>query len=399
MTANTAFHVDKATRNRIYFSLYGAVFSAMIGVGIVIPLLPRYAVTLGATGIWIGAIFSAFAISRLIFLPLFGKISDTIGRKRLIVYGLCAYTVLSLLYLLAGSVYEITALRFFHGMASAMILPIALAYINDIAPIGEEGKFIGSFVSSIYLGMSFGPFIGGVIMDLLSMNAVFFAMAFFSLLALVTSILYLPDIQTGPGIKTSFREIIFHKNLQGPVLYQLMYALANGTFMVFLPILAIQDPLISASEIGVIILVSVLTTPIFQHFFSRIADSFRRYHLIALGVTMIGASLLVIPVVQGLSAYLLSAVLLGVGRGISLPSLFALVSCAGREIGQGSASGMVNMSLAIGLIVAPLLSGVIMDLSGIDMVFYVSGVMSLFCTGIFIRLNNREERSENPMTC
>ncbi|HOL41660.1 MAG TPA: MFS transporter, partial [Methanospirillum sp.] len=79
-------------------------------------------------------------------------------------------------------------------------------------------------------------------------------------------------------------------------------------------------------------------------------------------------------------------ILLGIGRGISLPALFSLVNSSGREIGQGSASGMVNMSLAIGLVVAPLISGAIMDYSGINMVFYLSGAITLICTGIFFRL-------------
>jgi MFS family permease len=91
---------------------------------------------MGATGIWIGAIFSAFALSRVIFLPIFGRIFDSYGRKRLIFIGLSVYSLLSILYLLAGSVFELTALRFFHGMASAMIQPIAHANINIIAPVG-----------------------------------------------------------------------------------------------------------------------------------------------------------------------------------------------------------------------------------------------------------------------
>ncbi len=253
MTTLLTFKIDTYTRNQIFFSLYAAIFSAMIGVGIVIPLLPRYAVTMGATGVWIGVIFSAFALARILFLPVFGRMSDNYGRKKLILIGLSSYAILSALYLLAGTVYELTKVRFFHGAASALILPIALAYINDIAPVRQEGKFIGSFMSSIYLGMSFGPFIGGVISDLFSLNAVFFAMAFFSLLALTTSLFYLPDLPSKPVIHSSFRDMIFHKTLRGPILYQFMYALANGTFMVFLPIVAIQDPHISSSETGAII--------------------------------------------------------------------------------------------------------------------------------------------------
>ncbi len=386
MTSPSSGTLDATTRSRIFFSLYGAVLSSMIGVGIVIPLLPRYAATLGASGIWIGAIFSAFALSRVLFLPVFGKISDSHGRRRLILIGLSAYTLLSILYLLANSVLAITALRFLHGIASAMVLPVAIAYINDIAPVGGEGKFIGSFVSSIYLGMSLGPLIGGIIVDLFSMNAVFPAMALFSLVALLTSLKYLPDIPAGPVVTSSFRTCIFHASLRGPILYQLMYALANGSFMVFLPLMAIRSTVIPASQVGMIILVSVLSTPVFQHFFSRFADQFERYHLMAAGVAMMGLSLLLVPEFHGFGPYLVSALIMGIGRGLSLPAMFALVTVAGREIGQGSASGMVNMSLAIGLIIAPLLSGVVMDLSGISVVFYLSGLISMVCTLIFLRM-------------
>ena len=377
---------DQATRNRIYFSLYAAVFSTMIGVGIVIPLLPRYVVTLGATGIWIGAIFSAFALSRALFLPVFGKLSDNHGRRRLILLGLCAYSLISVLYLLAGSVVEITALRFLHGIASAMVLPIAIAYISDISPVGQEGSFIGSFASSIYLGLSFGPLIGGIISDLFTMNMVFLSMAGLSLVALLTSIVFLPDIAPKPAIKCPIRTVIFHKKLRGPVIYQLMYAFANGTFMVFIPVIAIQEGYLSAAETGMVILVSVLSTTIFQHFFSRVADRFSRYHMIAMGTGLIGASLLFVPEFYGFIPYLIFALLMGIGRAISLPAMFALVAVAGREIGQGSASGLVSSSLAVGLIISPLVSGAVMDYSGLPVVFYLSGLISVICTGFFFRM-------------
>jgi MFS transporter, DHA1 family, multidrug resistance protein len=375
------------TRRRIFLSLYSAVFATMIGVGIVIPLFPRYAATLGATGIWIGAIFSAFALSRALFLPLFGRLSDDHGRRRLIISGLCMYSLISFLYTLAGSVYEITALRFIHGIASAMVLPVAIAYISEIAPTGEEGRFVGSFASSISLGMSFGPFIGGVISDIFTMDAVFHAMTLLSLAALATVFFFLPDLPSRPVKKSPIRAVIAYKPLRGPILYQLMYALANGTFMVFLPVAAIQTGGLSASETGLVILVSVLATPIFQFFFSRTADHFDRYYLIAGGTAMIGTSLLVLPEFTGLLPYLIAALLMGVGRAVSLPAMYAVVTVAGREVGQGSASALVNTVLSIGLVISPLFSGMVMDLSGTQVVFYVAGIASICCTFLFFRMD------------
>ncbi|HWQ63413.1 MAG TPA: MFS transporter [Methanospirillum sp.] len=375
------------TRRRIFLSLYSAVFATMIGVGIVIPLFPRYAATLGATGIWIGAIFSAFALSRALFLPVFGRLSDDHGRRRLIILGLCMYSLISFLYTLAGSVYEITALRFIHGIASAMVLPVAIAYISEIAPTGEEGRFVGSFASSVSLGMSLGPFIGGVISDIFTMDAVFHAMTLLSLAALATVFFFLPELPSRPVQKSPIRAVMAYKPLRGPILYQLMYALANGTFMVFLPVAAIKSGGLSASETGLIILVSVLATPVFQYFFSRIADQFDRYYLIAGGTAMIGTSLLVLPEFTGLLPYLIAALLMGVGRAVSLPAMYAVVTVAGREVGQGSASALVNTVLSIGLVISPLFSGIVMDISGTQVVFYVAGIASICCTFIFFRMD------------
>ncbi|MFH0966486.1 MAG: MFS transporter [Methanobacteriota archaeon] len=386
MDETPLFTIDHGTRNRIFFSLYSAVLTTMVGVGIVIPLLPKYVSNLGASGIWIGAIFSAFALSRAIFLPVFGKLSDRHGRRRLILIGLCTYSLISVIYILAGTVLEITVLRFLHGIASAMVLPIAIAYIGDIAPVGEEGRFVGSFTSSITLGLSLGPLIGGVISDLLNMNAVFLSMTALSLLAFITCLLFLPDIPLKPVIKTPIRSIIQYKPLRGPILYQMMYAFANGTFMVFVPIIAINVGNLSASEVGMVILVSILSTTVFNQIFSRFADLFGRYYLIALGAGLIGGSLLIIPEFHGLFAYLICALLMGVGRGLSLPAMYALVTVAGRDVGQGSASGVVNTTLAVGLIISPLISGSIMDIDGISTVFYLSGAISIICMIVFLQM-------------
>jgi DHA1 family multidrug resistance protein-like MFS transporter len=100
------------TAKRIYNVLFISVFATMLGLGIVSPLLPIYAENLGATGIWLGIIFSAFALSRSVFMPIIGRISDRRGRKWIILIGMLAYAVLSLAYIIVESVYSLTAVRF-----------------------------------------------------------------------------------------------------------------------------------------------------------------------------------------------------------------------------------------------------------------------------------------------
>lgn len=149
------------TAKRIYNVLFISVFATMLGLGIVSPLLPIYAENLGATGIWLGIIFSAFALSRSVFMPVIGRISDRQGRKWIILIGMFAYAVTSLTYLIADSVYSLTVVRLIHGIASAMVVPIAMAYIADLSEKGKEGSRMGNFSISMFLGMGWGRCLEG----------------------------------------------------------------------------------------------------------------------------------------------------------------------------------------------------------------------------------------------
>ena len=150
---------------RIFNVLFVAVFAVMLGLGIVAPLMPLYAESLGATGIWLGMIFSGFSLTRALFTPVMGKLSDRWGRKSFISIGLFLYAAISLLYTVAGSVFSLTAVRLIHGVASAMVIPIAMAYVGETTASEEAGKVMGTFSMALFLGMGSGPFFGGLLND------------------------------------------------------------------------------------------------------------------------------------------------------------------------------------------------------------------------------------------
>jgi len=151
------------SNKKIFGTLFFSIFAVVTGVGIVVPLLPVYAHELGASGLKIGLIFGAFALSRTAFMPYFGRISDKKGRKPFIVVGLFAYAIISIAFIASTDVETLILIRFLHGIASAMIMPTAQAYIGDITPSGREGFTMGVFNTSIFCGLSIGPVLGGVI--------------------------------------------------------------------------------------------------------------------------------------------------------------------------------------------------------------------------------------------
>ena len=117
----------------------------MLGIGIIIPLLPVYAESLGALGLWIGVIFSGFSISRSIFMPIVGRWSDKRGRKIFIAIGLLIYAIISLGYILSDSMAELVMVRSIQGLSAVMIISIAFAYIGEISPKDREGGYMGIF--------------------------------------------------------------------------------------------------------------------------------------------------------------------------------------------------------------------------------------------------------------
>jgi DHA1 family multidrug resistance protein-like MFS transporter len=378
---------------RIFVVLFISVFSAMVGLGIIVPLLPFYAESLGATGIWMGAIFSGFAFSRAIFMPIVGTLSDRRGRRNFILAGLSIYTLLSIAYISADTVILLTAVRILHGFASAMVIPIAMAYAADFSPVGSEGKYMGTFMVSMFLGMGFGPLIGGVIKDTAGMNAVFLTMSFFSLIALLICTLFLPEAK-GKRVRTGSIVQTLHNRIMRPVLFfRVMNAYANGTFMVFFPLLAAGvvsgGAELSSGEIGIIVSVSILTTAILQRSFGTLADRFNKTFLIVAGTLMMSGILYFFPAMQGFAPLLAGAVIFGVGSGIAIPTSTSLVTIAGRETGQGAAMGAYNTAMSIGMVTSPLIAGLIYDLFDISAVFVSGAIVGIASAFVFYAMARR----------
>ncbi|MDD4876498.1 MAG: MFS transporter [Dehalococcoidales bacterium] len=151
---------------KAFIALFIVVFTAVLGMGIISPLMPIYAESMGATGLWLGIMYSAFALSRTIFMPFMGRLSENRGRKVFIALGLLAYTIVSFSYVLASNMYALSSVRFLHGIASAMVIPIAQAYIGDLIPKGREGTYMNLFSMSMFLGRGAGPFLGGLLADI-----------------------------------------------------------------------------------------------------------------------------------------------------------------------------------------------------------------------------------------
>ena len=364
-----------------------SIFSAMLGIGIIVPLLPLYAENMGATGIWIGIIFAGFSVSRAIFMPIIGRLSDSSGRKLILSIGLFSCSIISLGYIWADSVPQLTLVRLIHGVASGMIIPIAQAYVGDISPEGEEGKWMGYFNAAFFSGIGFGPLMGGALTEHFGMSVAFFTMGFLNLLAFLIAVLFLPEIshrKMETSAHLSFRKMGKSGMVKGLFSFRLSSSLGMGAFACFLPIFAAVYIGLSPTLIGVLLAVNILLMSLLGAATGKIADRFNRRVLVALGSLINLTFLALIPLGGNFWQLLGICALGGLGGAIAMPAASALIVEEGRRFGMGSTMGIFAMAFSIGMAVGPLLSGVIADFASINSVFYFGASAGLIGTSLFL---------------
>ena len=118
---------------------------------------------------------TSYLLAAAMFLVPFGKIADIYGRKKIFLYGVSIYTISSFLSAISTSAITLISFRVLQGIGSAMIFGTGVAILTSVFPVGERGKVLGINAAAIYLGLSLGPFVGGVLTQHLSWRSIFLA--------------------------------------------------------------------------------------------------------------------------------------------------------------------------------------------------------------------------------
>jgi MFS family permease len=371
-----------------FTALFISAFASMLGMGIIVPLMPIYAKTLGASGIWLGLIFSGFSLSRLIFMPLMGKMSDKKGRKIFICTGLFLYSLLTLGYVFAHTIFSLIWIRVLHGFASAMTVPIIMAYVGDIAPKGREGRFMGYFNVSFFMGMGLGPFIGGVLNDSFGMYSAFYTVSLIAALALIFTLFFLTEeptatIKKGEIKKSpSFKKLLNNNLIKGLLIYRFIGAVGRGPLMAFLPIFAAGFG-ITASQIGLIISSNMLLMSVLQIPFGRLADRYSKIRLIIFSGLIMTLVLGTIPFVHTFRDLFLLNLFMGIGGAVGMPAATAINTIAGKKYGMASSMSLFSSAMSAGMVISPLIAGILMDTVGLKYVFFFGSFVTFIGVLVF----------------
>lgn len=375
---------------KVFAALFFSIFASITGVGIVVPLLPVYAHDLGASGLYIGLIFGAFSLSRTFLLLYFGSLSDRKGRKPFIVAGLLGYALVSIGFLLANDINAIIGVRFIQGIASAMIMPVALAYVGDITPAGQEGFTMGLFNMSLFLGLSIGPLAGGVINDYLSIQAAFVFMGFLALGGFFLSLFLLPPtrserIASKKKSPASWQQILKDKGMVGLFLFRMAHTVCVGIIWGFLPVLVSSEFSLSSSLIGIIIMLGVFISGIIHVPMGLLADIANKKIMVVIGGLVIVYSMLSFEWANGFNDLLVATVFFGIGGGISMPALMAMVVLKGDGTGaMGHVMALITMAHSLGILVGVMVAGLMMDVFQLRLAFPAGAIIMALGVGLFL---------------
>lgn len=351
----------------IFLTLFFAIFTTVTGVGIVVPLLPVYANDLGASGLYVGMIFGAFSISRAFLLPVFGRLSDYKGRKPFIVIGLLGYTLISIAFIFSDTVESLIILRFIQGAVSAMIMPVVQAYVGEITPEGAEGYSMGLFNLSMFLSLSLGPLLGGAIKDVWTLDAAFAIMGAFSGAGLMLCLIFLPPVSTEKNQENKetpkpWKYVVKDRTIGVIFLFRYAYTACIGVIWCFMPVYADIRFQLTASLIGVLVMLGVFISGILHLPMGYLADRIEKKWMIIIGGLLSTTGMLMPFYAAGFTDLVLAVSLFGLGGGISMPAIMATAVIKGDEKkAMGSVMSIMTVAHSLGMLTGSMVAGLAMD--------------------------------------
>ena len=373
-------------RNNTLATLLLSVFIALLGIGIIVPVMPVFAAELGAGGFSLGMIIAAFSISRGLLQPVVGNLSDKWGRKDFLVAGLLIYGVVGLIIPQAASVIHLIWIRAFHGVGSAMIVPIAMAYMSLLSPVGHEGRYMSYLNIAIFCGIGCGPVIGGLFSDFFGFSSVFYLMAVMSFVALALVVVNMPrhsrtEVKRDRTLWASIKLMAGNRRTSGILLARYATMIMMVPTMAFLPLLMSSWPDHTGLQIGSVIACRTLVNAVLQVPFGNFADKYNKIPLLLAGAFCMSLAILFIPAMDSFLSMMILYSFLGIGEAIIWPVLGAYASEEGRmHYGHGTMMGIFSFTMSGGVLTGAVLAGMSMDMFGIEWAFYTCGAAVIFIT-------------------
>ena len=365
-----------------YWTIWTTVALDLVGFGIVVPILGRYAERFGANGLQVGLMFASFSIAQMVFAPILGRISDKVGRKPVIVFSLIGTAVGSFVTGAAGALWVLFLGRILDGASGASVA-VAQGAVADIAPPEQRARLMGMMGAAFGIGFVVGPALGGLA-ALGGPHVPFYLAGSIAAVNAIAAMIRLPE--TKPD--TSH---ITEKHQRGSALSPALKRFALVGFLSMLGFAGFeatfsiwgqkQFGFTEGSASIVFVFVGVTLVAVQGGLIGPLTEKLGSRKLLRIGLSLVAVGLLLLGVTTTWPLLFVALFLLSIGQGVSGPSGGALVAELAPVERRGEAIGYQQSTAAFGRVAGPVMAGALFDHVGISAPFLVSGVLILCAVG------------------
>ncbi len=381
------------------------IFLVFMGIGLVIPIMPTYMIELQISGSIVGMLVAAFSLTQFIFSPVAGRLSDSFGRKKMIVTGMLIFAVSEWLFGIANAPALLFGARMLGGISAALIMPAVMAYTADITTPKERATGMGYINAAITTGFIIGPGIGGFIAEF-GMRVPFYSAAVAGVFAALLTLFVLPKspmeerVKADPlqtekqslftQLRNSYKEPYF---LSLIIVFVASFGLANyeTVFGLFVD----RKFGFTPKDIAFIITFGSIAGAVVQlTIFGWIVNKFGEKRVISTCLFVAGLFVLLTLFTHAYWLIVVVTFTLFLAIDILRPAISTQMSKLAQEQ-QGYVAGLNSAYTSLGNIAGPLVAGILFD---IDINFpYVAAAIVLFVCFVLTLTVGKRVAQSNPV--
>lgn len=304
-----------------------------------------------------GLLIGLFTISSGLTRPFSGKLTDHIGRKKVMLIGIIISLVITLLYPFAFAAWFLLTLRFIHGFSAGFFPTGATALVTDVIPEDKRGMAMGIFGTFVSVGMGIGQGLSSFLVQLGSRDFVFYGASVFCLLAYLFYFRVQETLSNKERFNTSLLRLkkneLFEWNVLPVFIVMFLTTVGSGIILVLSPDFS---GYLSIENKGAFFILYVSSTVFVRFFTGNLSDKYGRREVLLVGVVLLCLSMYSISLSHNATWYFISSAFTGIAVGITSPTLFAWTADLSPNERRGLGSSTMYIALEVGILCGALLT-------------------------------------------
>ena len=360
-----------------FWTIWTTVALDLVGFGIVVPILGRYAERFGANGFQVGLLFASFSLAQMVFAPVLGRVSDRVGRKPVIIFSLVGTAIGCFVTGAAGALWVLFLGRIIDGASGASVA-VAQGAIADIAPPERRAQLLGMLGAAFGVGFVVGPALGGLA-ALGGPHVPFYVAGTIAAVNAVAAVIRLPETRPEAREERPARgsRAALTPDLRRYAVVGLLSTLGFAGFEATFSLWGAETfSLTEGSTALVFLFVGALLVLVQGMLIGRLTASFGSRRLLRAGLAVVAAGMFTLASTSTWPVLFVALTFIAFGQGVAVPSGTALVTEAASVERRGEALGYQQSVTALGRVAGPVIAGLLFDHAAVDAPFVVAGALA-----------------------